>query len=100
MYVDDPGLDTLLSLTSDEFLLCSGEDALAAVGNNDPDLSGGSPRNKQLQLDKSNDGKQALMCMYPNCDKSYLKPSHLKVNSNIIVISILDSIRGRSMHRY
>uniref|UniRef100_A0A2S2QH85 C2H2-type domain-containing protein n=1 Tax=Sipha flava TaxID=143950 RepID=A0A2S2QH85_9HEMI len=87
MYVDDPGLDILLSLTTDEFLLCSNQDASVAEVNDDPELTDGSPQNEQQQQQQqqqqnksNNDGKQALICMYPNCDKSYLKPSHLKVN--------------------
>lgn len=78
MYVDDPGLDTLLSLTTDELLLCNSENATVAETNSDQD---GNPLNEQR--DKMNDGKQVLVCMYPNCDKTYLKPSHLKVGLTI-----------------
>ncbi|KAL5238453.1 hypothetical protein ACI65C_005863 [Semiaphis heraclei] len=77
MYLDDPGLDTLLSLTADELLPCNDQEG-ETVGDyrNEDLLDAESPR----QQDKPSDVKQVLECTYPNCDKTYLKPSHLKVH--------------------
>lgn len=75
MYIDDPGLETLLSLTTDELLLCQ-DSTINEYNDSEKDKS---LQKERHQLDKSNDGKHALQCTYPNCDKSYFKPSHLKV---------------------
>ncbi|XP_022177825.1 Krueppel-like factor 15 [Myzus persicae] len=77
MYLDDPGLDTLLSLTVDELLPCNGQEGETA----DDDSKGNLPDiQRPWQEDRSSDVKQVLECTYPNCDKTYLKPSHLKVH--------------------
>lgn len=83
MYIDDPGLDTLLSLTTDELLLCQ-DPTMDELNEADEDVS---PQKERHQTDKSNDGKHALQCAYPNCDKSYFKPSHLKVNAKSYFVS-------------
>lgn len=80
MYVDDPGLDTLLSLTNEELLLCNNQDLTTIATQNELDSKDRNSKNEQ-QLEKINDGKHALVCMYPNCEKSYLKPSHLKASN-------------------
>ncbi|KAL4135531.1 hypothetical protein QTP88_007137 [Uroleucon formosanum] len=80
MYVDDPGLDTLLSLTVDELLPCDGQDDETSY--DDEDSKGNLPDTQRpRQPDRPSDVKQVLECTYPNCDKTYLKPSHLKVNN-------------------
>jgi len=77
MYLDDPGLDTLLSLTTDELLSCNSQEGETAYDDSNGDLL---DRESPRQQDKPSDVKQVLECTYPNCDKTYLKPSHLKVN--------------------
>jgi len=83
MYVDDPGLDTLLSLTADELLPCNDQDDVT-VSCDECDESSIRQNIKEIQKpkqqDKLNEVKHVLECTYPNCDKTYLKPSHLKVN--------------------
>ncbi|KAE9524261.1 hypothetical protein AGLY_015300 [Aphis glycines] len=82
MYVDDPGLDTLLSLTVEELLPCNDQDDVT-VSCDDCDESSKRQNMKETQKpkqqDKLNEVKHVLECTYPNCDKTYLKPSHLKV---------------------
>lgn len=87
MYVDDPGLDTLLSLTTDQLLSCTGgTDTAAIIASvvSDDDVQSSPPptvgRRRNRRTPKSDDDKQLLPCTYPNCNKSYLKPSHLKVS--------------------
>lgn len=82
MYVDDPGLETLLSLTADELLPCDDQDDEVRQDNDDEDSKGNSPDTQRpRQPDRPSEVKQVLECTYPNCDKTYLKPSHLKVNN-------------------
>ncbi|XP_060859568.1 Krueppel-like factor 15 [Metopolophium dirhodum] len=79
MYLDDPGLDTLLSLTADELLPCNDQDDETSY--DDEDSKGNLPDTQRpRQPDRPSDVKQVLECTYPNCDKTYLKPSHLKVH--------------------
>ncbi|XP_026820019.1 Krueppel-like factor 5 [Rhopalosiphum maidis] len=80
MYVDDPGLDTLLSLTADELLPCNGQDVVTVDSDDSSKRQNVTESQKSKQQDKSNEVKQVLECTYPNCDKTYLKPSHLKVH--------------------
>ncbi|XP_050529729.1 Krueppel-like factor 15 [Daktulosphaira vitifoliae] len=68
MYVDDPGLDNLLSITTDELLYTDNEETLSDILQ-DPE---------EIHFNKAE--KLPLTCLYPNCDKSYAKPSHLKVH--------------------
>jgi len=110
MYVDDPGLDTLFSLTADQLLSSSSnENAIITLPDDDDDdddendndddndydddqhrqrdegNNGGQQRNGRMRQRKCkrNADKHTqvqLVCAYPNCDKSYLKPSHLKAS--------------------
>lgn len=86
MYVDDPGLDSLLLLTADELLSCNGQpEAIAAAPPSD---GGREAKDEGSQTDPrpaGNDGKPTLVCEYPNCDKSYTKPSHLKVSRSFSI---------------
>uniref|UniRef100_A0A2S2NLD9 Krueppel-like factor 15 n=1 Tax=Schizaphis graminum TaxID=13262 RepID=A0A2S2NLD9_SCHGA len=80
MYVDDPGLDTLLSLTTDELLPCNDQDGVTVDSDDSSKRQNVTESQSPKQQDKSNEVKQVLECTYPNCDKTYLKPSHLKVH--------------------
>lgn len=82
MYVDDPGLESLLSLTDGELLSCEGQPQVqvqvAAAGASGRGCE--KTRQKFAGTPQTADGKPILACEYPNCDKSYTKPSHLKVS--------------------
>lgn len=99
MYVDDPGLETLLSLTTEDLLLCNNQDLTTVAIQNESDSKNTNSKIEQ-QLDKINDGKQALVCMYPNCEKSYLKPSHLKASKYCISLKNIYEHPSRSVYLF
>ncbi|VVC44763.1 Hypothetical protein CINCED_3A012673 [Cinara cedri] len=83
MYVDDPGLDTLLSLTTDELLSCGSwtdTDVSVVLDNKSDTQPRPAGRRRNRRTPRADDNKSPLPCTYPNCTKSYLKPSHLKVH--------------------
>lgn len=84
MYLDNADLDTLLSLSKDELLLGNNpDDTLVEAIDSDPNGKRGEKQwevPNQSRSGKTNDwGKQVFACVYPNCSRSYRKPSHMKV---------------------
>ncbi|XP_050439983.1 Kruppel-like factor 2 [Adelges cooleyi] len=81
MYVDDPGLDTLLALTTDQLLMCGDHCQDDVYGGEKPQQLHCRIMDTPTKTDSvKTDSKLPLTCLYPNCDKSYAKPSHLKVH--------------------
>lgn len=83
MYVEDPGLEALLSLPNEEFIVRNNQ--IVTTDFNPDDQNG---KNENPNTEQTNDGKLTQqMCMYPNCGKSFMRESLLKA-SNIVVHSI------------
>lgn len=79
MYVEDPGLESLLALANEELLVCNNQDVTITENLDHHTGKMTNPKNEQRNEVKLT----PQMCMYPNCKKSFFKPSLLKA-SNII----------------